>query len=207
MEHPVVFDLARIGDLSQMAALEGALWAFLATIAMWVAGGLSILGGLHFLECRLSPRRTTVSGLPLKENREALLGEMVVVGQDLGHSPLSHGVHRNAVSQAIALIQPLLIQIQAGPEAGFRLRGDEDREIDRKPVDPLADLAPSPRTGARHKVEEFRQYLLGGEETDLPQPFRDGDGLRPPLIARDQEGHPVDRIGEDGSQGVFRGAP
>ena len=49
-----------------------------------------------------------------EERAKTLLLEMGIVGQHIGDAFVTHGLHRNAVRQAVSLVQTRAVKIQAG---------------------------------------------------------------------------------------------
>ena len=55
---------------------------------------------------------------------------MIIMSQNVGDALLPHGLHRNAVSQAVAFVQSGFVEEHAGEEGMARLRMYRDvREV------------------------------------------------------------------------------
>ena len=65
-------------------------------------------------------------GERLEQDGKAFLGEMVVMGQDVGDAFLPHRFHRNAIGQAVCLVGAGFVEGKAvlKPLPGLRQHGD-----------------------------------------------------------------------------------
>src|SRR5712691_8042080 len=88
-----------------------------------------------------------------EQDVKAFLGEVAVVGEDVGKALAAHGLHGNTVGQAIPLVQAGFIEGQASQERGTRLRQNNDIVI-RKNA-PGKQRSPSPRAQYPLTVERI----------------------------------------------------
>src|SRR5207244_4766891 len=58
------------------------------------------------------PRRSVCAPGLGKHDRESFLGEMMIVGQNVGNAKRAQGDHRTAVGQAVRLVGPRLVERQ-----------------------------------------------------------------------------------------------
>jgi hypothetical protein len=125
---------------------------------------------------------------------KAFLGEVAVVGEDVGEALTAHGLHGNTVGQAIPLVQAGFIEGQASQERGTRLRQHHDIVI-RKNA-PGKQRRPSPRARYSFTVErkKLRQDFISGREARGIQGVIERLDPSVPLITTISQGNPIERI-------------
>src|SRR5712691_1893206 len=129
-----------------------------------------------------------------EQDVKAFLGEVAVVGEDVGKALAAHGLHGNTVGQAIPLVQAGFIEGQASQERGTRLRQNNDIVI-RKNA-PGKQRSPSPRARYPLTVEskKLRQDFIGGIEAIGIQGVIESLDPSMPLITTIGQGNPIERI-------------
>ncbi len=70
----------------------------------------------------------------LEQDGETLLREMIIMRQDVGDAFLSHGFHRDAVGEAVILVEAGFVECEAVEERLVGLRGYRDVGIGQDPL-------------------------------------------------------------------------
>src|SRR4051794_15132319 len=109
---------------------------------------------------------------------------MVIVSQYFRNAKRSQRNHRAAVSQAVSLIGPSLVERQRRNEVRGSLCQDSNRPISHDAPNGCAYMATADRPGSREPSQQLRQDLFGcnklsvevcdlpGENASVPGVFR-----------------------------------
>ena len=90
---------------------------------------------------------------------------MVVVAQDFINRLTPHGLHRNAVGEAVLLVGSFLVKVVSFTKASVGQWENPNRGIDPKPVDDASRL-PSQNGVMSESREKLVQYLMRGDDLD-----------------------------------------
>ena len=124
--------------------------------------------------------------------------EVMVVGQDLGDAISFHDVHGDAIHEAILLIGTTFIQCQPALKGCMRLRDYLDLWRFQNTPYELASKPSCALTESTGASEEFRQDLLGSNESSVPE-VHSCRAISPRVIGK-KDRDPIKRIRKDNPQ-------
>ena len=121
---------------------------------------------------------------------------MTVVGQRLRQSFAAHGMHRDAVRKAVALVGTGCVQIEPGQKRFMALRNDMHGGVGQNLAHGFDGAFSEPSLGGE-KRQHFGQHFFGRVNAASRQKI-----VKPPdfpgvCVPRTDQGDPVKRIGEN----------
>lgn len=99
---------------------------------------------------------------------------MPVVCENIREPFAAHRLHRNAIGQAIALVEPRFVKSQARKKAFMGVRDNGHGRQSQRAAYIGGRLAPEMLTPFREKIQVFGDHLLGSD--DLRRTERPGKG-------------------------------
>jgi len=104
-------------------------------------------------------------GEPGKQNCEPFLGEVMIVAQHFRNAERPHGDHRAAIGEAVCLVESRFVERKSGIEIGPGLRQDGILRVVSYIANCRNRMGPAHSTRACQCVKEFRENLVGGDDT------------------------------------------
>ena len=115
-----------------------------------------------------------ITGCWLEQDAESFLSEVIIMRQDVCDTLLPHGIHRNAVSQAIAFIPAGFVEKHACQEGIARLRIYRHVRVTVKITDKVNRLLSEHATGFGKCVENLGQHFIGCNQMASCKGLADG---------------------------------
>src|SRR5712691_8063112 len=142
----------------------------------------------------------------MDQDDESLLHKVMVVRQHFHDAALPHGLHGDAIRQAIIFVRTAFVELEAQDKGGRCLRNDLYIPPAAQAMYLLSGGLPQPSACVKG-IEELHQDFLRGEELGFSQQPRRFHRLLMPLITAVDQGHPVQGISTNTAHYVLLGVP
>ena len=127
---------------------------------------------------------------------KAFLGEVTVVGEDVGKALAAHGLHGNTVGQAVFLIGSGFIKRQGIEKGRARLWKDDPLWMVERLPDRMDGVHPDMRACRTTKGQKFGQDFIDSEKLHPIMGAAEGNNVGMPLIPMIGQRNQVKSISE-----------
>jgi serine/threonine protein kinase/Tfp pilus assembly protein PilF len=135
-----------------------------------------------------------------KQDREAFLGEVMVIGQYFGHAPRSKHEHGPTVGQAVTLVGPGLVQGESSIKVGTGLWEYIHVGVAAHVVDESRGFGPPIGTEGGKMAQYFAEDLVGRHQTNGPELLAERRNGGMERVAREDQRDPIKRVCEVGER-------
>ena len=135
--------------------------------------------------------------LILKQNAEAFLLEVVIIGEHIGEPFAPYDLHRDAVRQAILFILAAFIEVRPIEKRCLRRGEYVHVRIVKNASGSLGCALPCRCTGSTVESKKFCQNPFRGDEQSISKRSADCHYLAIPLFTPIEKSNPVECVRED----------
>jgi hypothetical protein len=138
----------------------------------------------------------SLGGGPLgKQDVEAFLDEMMVVGEDFCKTFAPHRLHSDTIGQAIFLVGPCFVERQRIKQGRTRLWQHRPLPIAQRIPHRTGSMSPDRCSGGTTRGKKLSQHLIDGIQVIVYKRPAERQNARAPLVSGVRKSNQIKRIG------------